>query len=115
MTFKEQKMWLFIEMVIGSIVTASLLGLTLIMAYSNVDLWIKILVIAIAFIHFIIGAFVCLKIEQVIGKYECQECGHRYVPTYKAVNLAPHLGRTRYMRCPKCGKKSWNKKTLDKK
>ena len=27
---------------------------------------------------------------------------------------APHLGRTRYMTCSECGKKSWQKKTLIK-
>jgi DNA-directed RNA polymerase subunit RPC12/RpoP len=46
--------------------------------------------------------------------YECQECRYRYVPTYWSTNLAPHMGRTRYMRCPECGKKSWQKKVLTK-
>ena len=35
-------------------------------------------------------------------------------PTYKAINLAMHMGRTRYMRCPKCCKKSWQKKVISK-
>lgn len=68
-----------------------------------------------------IGKFIaeCRKKEnltqvQLAGYYECKECGHRYVPTYKAVNLAPHMGRTRYMKCPKCNEKSWQKKVLNK-
>ena len=44
--------------------------------------------------------------------YECQACGHRYVPTYSRVNLAAHMGRTRYMKCPECGKRTWQKKVL---
>lgn len=55
-----------------------------------------------------------LKIEQTAGYYECAKCGHRYVPTYKSVFMAAHVNRTRHMRCPKCGKKSWQKKVLSK-
>ena len=46
-----------------------------------------------------------LKIEQVAGYYECNECHHKYIPTYLSVFLAMHMGRTRYMKCPECGKK----------
>ncbi len=61
-----------------------------------------------------IGLLAAVKIEQVAGYYECRECGHRYVPTYRAVNSAMHLGRTRYMKCPECGKWSWQKKVIGK-
>ena len=63
---------------------------------------------------FLAGVFYAVRIEQVAGYYECRECGHRYVPTYWAVNLAQHMGRTRYMTCPECHKKSWQKKVLSK-
>lgn len=55
-----------------------------------------------------------LKIEQTAGYYECAKCGHKYVPNYKSVFLTMHIGITRYMRCPKCHKKSWQKKILCK-
>lgn len=58
--------------------------------------------------------FYCIKIEQIAGYYECKECGHKYMPTFKAIFLSMHMGRTRYMRCPECGKKSWQKKVLTK-
>lgn len=66
------------------------------------------------FIPCMAGFTFMLKIEQVAGYYECKHCKHRYVPTFKAVNLAMHMGRTRYMRCPECNKKSWQKKVLTK-
>lgn len=66
------------------------------------------------FIPCMAGSAFILKIEQVAGYYECKHCKHRYVPTFKAVNLAMHMGRTRYMRCPECNKKSWQKKVLTK-
>ena len=55
-----------------------------------------------------------LKIEQTAGYYECKECNHKYVPEYNSVFWAMHVGRTRYMKCPKCGKKSWQKKVITK-
>ena len=55
-----------------------------------------------------------LRIEQTAGYYECAKCGHRHVPGYKSVFLAMHIQRTRYMKCPACGKNSWQKKVLRK-
>ena len=55
-----------------------------------------------------------LKIEQAAGYYECRKCGHRFIPKYSSVFWAMHINRTRYMRCPKCGKMSWQKKVLSK-
>jgi DNA-directed RNA polymerase subunit RPC12/RpoP len=60
------------------------------------------------------GVSFALKIEQSAGYYECPKCGHRYVPSLSAVFLAPHFGRTRWMRCPCCGKRSFQKKVLTK-
>lgn len=71
-----------------------------------------ILPVGIGFVQFIICMAFALRIEQVAGYYECRKCGHIYIPTYKSVNLAMHMGRTRYMKCPKCGKKSWQKKVI---
>ena len=74
--------------------------------------WIRLVITFSGFIPAFIGFFSAVKIEQIAGYFECQECGYRYVPTYKAVQKAMHMGRTRYMRCPKCNKKSWQKKVL---
>lgn len=66
----------------------------------------------IGFVIFMVAMFFGLKIEQIAGYYKCAECGHKHVPTFKAVFVAMHMGRTRHLRCPKCGKKSWQKKVL---
>lgn len=62
----------------------------------------------------IVGGGFALKIEQSAGYYECPECGERYVPTMKAVFFAPHFGRTRRMKCPRCGRRAYQKKVLTK-
>lgn len=76
--------------------------------------WLRLVVVFSGFIPGIVGFMFALKIEQVAGYYECKHCGHRYVPTYKAVSMAPHMGRRRYMKCPSCGQKSWQKKVISK-
>ena len=76
--------------------------------------WQRIVIVFSGIIPAFIGFCFAMRIEQMAGYYECKYCKHRYVPTYKAVNLAPHIGRTRKMKCPKCGKKSWHKKVLGK-
>ena len=71
-----------------------------------------LIVFAVAMI--VIVAFIAVCIERKTGYYECQNCHHRYVPTFWQTNLAPHIGRTRYMKCPECGKRSYQKKVLTK-
>ena len=113
---KEQadKRLLSIEVFIGITAIIVLFALIFVAAFIQMETWLRISLIAFGFILFLAGCFYALRIEQVAGYYECEHCKHRYVPTYKAVNMAMHMGRTRYMRCPQCGKKSWQKKVLSK-
>ncbi len=76
--------------------------------------WINVIIVVAGFLIALIGFVVSLRIEQIAGYYECKECGHRYVPSFWAVNIAPHMGRTKKMRCPNCGKKTWQKKVISK-
>jgi transcriptional regulator with XRE-family HTH domain/DNA-directed RNA polymerase subunit RPC12/RpoP len=113
---KEQndKMLLRMEILVGIICMVIFFALVIVASYVNLEEWLRVLLILIGFAPLLIATPFMLKIEQKAGYYECRECGHRYIPTFKAVNLAPHMGRTRYMRCPKCGKKSWQKKRISK-
>jgi transcriptional regulator with XRE-family HTH domain len=80
----------------------------------NLEDWQRFAILFSGFIPCFVGLCCTIRIEQVAGYYECQHCGHRYVPSYKAVNLAMHMGRKRYMKCPECEKKSWQKKVISK-
>lgn len=114
---KEQKdkQLLMLEWVIGILSLLVLFIPIIIGSYAPIEEeWMRMAIVLSGFIPCFVGVCFAVKIEQVAGYYECKECGHKYVPTYKAVNLAPHMGRTRYMRCPECGKKSWQKKVLSK-
>lgn len=111
---EADKRLLTVEIFIGVLSTIVLFGLIMIAALLNIEAWIKITLIVAGFIIFICACFVALKIEQVAGYYECKKCGHKYIPTYKSVTAAMHYGRTRYMKCPNCNQKSWNKKVISK-
>ena len=111
---QADKRLLALEVFVGITATIVLFSFIFIAALVEMSGWLKASLIVLGFVLFLAGCFYALRIEQVAGYYACDECGHRYVPTYKAVNLAMHKGRTRYMRCPACGKKSWQKKVLTK-
>ena len=110
----SDKRLLSAEVFIGITATVILFALILLAAVVQMPTGLRITLIVLGFVLFLAGCFYALQIEQVAGYYICKECGHRYVPTYKAVAMAAHMGRTRYMRCPQCEKKSWQKKVLSK-
>ena len=95
--------------IIGVILFFGLLlaGLYLIKEESSL-LWLGITMVSVGVVEFLTMTFFALRIEQKAGYYECKECHHRYVPTFKAVLFAPHIGRSRFMKCPNCGKKSYH-------
>ena len=110
---KYNKKILLLENVIGVITFISYIFLLYASIISNTFKNTLIFTIG-AIILTIIGATVGLKIEQTTGYYECKNCKYRHVPEFKSVFFSNHFGRTRYLKCPKCNKKSWNKKVLSK-
>ena len=62
---------------------------------------------------FLIPCFYALKLEVSVGAYKCKNCGYEIVPTYKQALNAMHKGTTRYLKCPKCNKRSWCKKVIN--
>ena len=58
--------------------------------------------------------FYALKLEVSVGAYKCKNCGCEIVPTYSEALNAMHMGFTRYLKCPKCNKRTWCKKVLKK-
>ena len=74
----------------------------------------RIILFILAFLVLIIGVSFALKIETETVYYECQKCHHKYVPKYSKVYFAMHIGTKRYMKCPKCNERTWQKKVLSK-
>ena len=100
-------MWLLLIISMVSLI-ASLLAAAFLIPEG---VW-QFVVIIVACIVFLVPCFYVLKLEVSIGAYKCKYCGHEIVPTYKEALMAMHMGTTRYLKCTKCGKKSWCKKVL---
>lgn len=108
----QTKQLLKYECFIGAFASVIYIGSIFLASYIEMPIAVKVLLIVFGIIIFLCGVFTALRIEQTAGYYQCKECGHKYVPTYKAVFFAPHMGRTRKLTCPQCGKRSWSKKVI---
>ncbi len=108
----KNRMLLQLEIIIGILSTVAFLGVVLLTnIFVENQTYISIICIC-SFIIFFIGISFTLKIETIAGYYECKKCNHKYIPKYNDVFWSMHLGRTRYLKCPKCNQKSWNKKVI---
>ena len=105
---------LFTEYVVGGVLLAFFLALCAVAAFVEMEEWLRITLILIGLLPLVIAVPFMLRIEQTAGYYECRNCGHKYVPAYKNVFIAAHIHTTRYMKCPACGRCSWQKKVLRK-
>ena len=110
----QNKKLMMYENVIGFSSTISFLIQVFVAVFFVKNTTAQILLFILAFAFLIVGVSFALKIEAETGYYECQKCHNKYVPKYSSVYFAMHLGTTRYMKCPKCGKKSWQKKVMSK-
>ena len=113
---KEQadKRLLLIEWVTGIVCLLPLLTVAIVVYLIPMEEQLALVITIACTLPILIAAPFMIRIEQTAGYYECQKCGHKHIPLYKSVFMAPHIGRTRYMKCPECGKTSWQKKVLRK-
>lgn len=109
---EKDKQLLALEYVIGIITTITFITFIFVAVFVEMESWLCISLVVIGSIIFAFGMGNAIKIEQIAGYYECPNCKYKYIPTYKNVFWAQHMCRTRKMKCPKCGKKTWQKKVL---
>ena len=84
-------------------------GLTLIMlsGFLEMKTLYRILLIVIGAVVILTGIGVAVALEITCGAFECRKCGHRFVPSVGAYLMGAHTATTRFLKCPKCGKRSW--------
>ena len=109
---ESDKRLLNIEIVLMAISITFFIAIIAIVSFVDMPLWAKIVIGIGGFIQLLASTLICFRIEQKAGYYECEKCHHKYVPTFAQSSFSPHMGRTKFMKCPKCGNKSWNKKVL---
>ena len=111
---ERDKQLLTLEIFIGIVSTVVLLGSILLVGMLELSKLPAAIIIIISSIIFATGMGLSLRIEQIAGYYECENCHHKYVPTYQNILWAQHICRSRKLKCPKCGKKVWHKKVIKK-
>ena len=110
---KNKIIWNSMWIIMWVSITALLTGLFLTAFLIPEGPW-QLVAILVLCVVFLIPCFYALKLEVSIGAYKCKNCGHEIVPTYKQALNAMHRGTTRYLKCPKCNKRTWCKKVISK-
>ena len=110
---KNKTVWASMWIIMGVSVIGLLGGLA-VAAFLIPEGILQLVTILGICVLFLIPCFYALKLEVSVGAYKCKNCGHEIVPTYKQALNAMHMGTTRYLKCPECGKRTWCKKVLKK-
>ena len=108
---KNKIIWTSMWVIMGVSMTALLAGIFISAFLIPEGIWQLIIILGIC-ILFLIPCFYALKLEVSVGAYKCKNCGYEIVPTYSEALWAMHRGTTRYLKCPKCNKRTWSKKII---
>lgn len=111
---EKNKKLIFAERIGLIISTIFYTGLILLAGFTLEEGLLLGTIIFIATLIFVITTFAWLKLEVDAGYYECKNCHNKFIPTYKEAVFAPHMGTTRYLKCPTCNRKNWAKKVMSK-
>ena len=110
---KNKTIWSSMWAIMIVSITALITGLLIAAFLIPEGVWQLVAILAICVV-FLIPCFYALKLEVSVGAYKCKNCGHEMVPTYSEALNAMHMGFTRYLKCPKCNKRTWCKKVINK-
>ena len=110
---KNKTIWSYMWVIMTVSITALIAGLFITTFLIPDGVWQLVAILGICVV-FLIPCFYALKLEVSVGAYKCKNCGHEIVPTYTQALNAMHMGTTRYLKCPKCNKRTWCKKVIKK-
>ena len=108
---KNKIIWTSMWVIMGVSMTALFAGILISAFLIPEGIWQLIIILGIC-VLFLIPCFYALKLEVSVGAYKCKNCGYEIVPTYSEALWAMHRGTTRYLKCPKCNKRTWCKKVI---
>ena len=110
---KNKTIWTSMWAIMSASIIGLLGGLAVAAFLIPEGVWQLVTILGVCVV-FLIPCFYALKLEVSVGAYRCKNCGHEIVPTYSQALNAMHMGTTRYLKCPKCNKRTWCKKVLKK-
>ena len=108
---RNQTIWTAMWVIMAVSMIALFGGIFLVAFLVPEGVWQLVGVLGLCVI-FLIPCFYALKLEVSVGAYKCKKCGQEVVPTYSEALWAMHMGFTRYLKCPHCGKRTWCKKIV---
>ena len=108
---RNQTIWTAMWVIMAVSMIALFGGIFLVAFLVPEEVWQVVAILGLCVV-FLIPCFYALKLEVSVGAYKCKKCGQEIVPTYSEALWAMHMGFTRYLRCPHCGKRTWCKKVL---
>ena len=110
---KNKIIWTSMWVIMAVSMIALLAGIFIVAFWIPEGPWQLVTILGLC-ILFLPACFYALKLEVSVGAYKCKNCGHKFVPTYSQALNAMHMGFTRYLKCPNCGKRTWCKKIIKK-
>ena len=110
---KNKKIWSSMWAILIVSMTALFAGILIAAFLIPEGIWQLVTILGVCIV-FLIPCFYALNLEISVGAYKCKNCGHEIVPTYSEALWAMHSGTTRYLKCPKCNKRTWCKKVIKK-
>ena len=110
---KNKIIWTSMWVIMAVSMIALLAGIFIVAFWIPEGPWQLVTILGLC-ILFLPACFYALKLEVSVGAYKCKNCGHKFVPTYSQALNAMHMGFTRHLKCPNCGKRTWCKKIIKK-
>ena len=110
---KNKIIWSSMWVIMIVSITALIAGVFITTFLIPEGVWQLVTILGVCVV-FLMTCFYALKLEVSVGVYKCKNCGHEIVPTYMQALNAMHMGTTRYLKCPKCNKRTWCKKVIKK-
>ena len=111
--WKNKMIWTAMWVMVSISLIALIAGILIAAFLIPEGVWQLVTILGIVVV-FLIPCFYALKLEVSVGAYKCKNCGHEIVPTYTEALNAMHMGTTRYLKCPKCNKRTWCRKVIKK-
>ena len=110
---KNKIIWSSMWVIMTVSITALIAGVFITTFLIPEGVWQLVTILGVCVV-FLMPCFYALKLEVSVGVYKCKNCGHEIVPTYMQALNTMHMGTTRYLKCPKCNKRTWCKKVIKK-
>ena len=96
-----------------SIIFIAILSLSIIIfasmirEYILLPVWVKVILIVLLFLLFFASIISLCALSNSMGTFTCKHCNHKFTPKLSAFFIGVHTWNKRYLKCPRCQKKSF--------